>query len=379
MSKLTKIIYSIATIAGTAIGVGIFSLPYLAAKTSFWLIVGYFCVLGLLVTIVQLFFGELALATPDFKRLPGFAQFYLGKWGKRVATFTSILGTFGAILAYLIVGGEFMGTLLSPYLGIQNPLFYTVAYFLIGALLILFGIKVIAQIEFLGVVSFFWVLLVIFTKSGPLINPEYFLSSFNDIHLSNFFLPYGAVLFSLWGAALIPEVEEMLNEDKKLLKFIIPAATIVPVVIYLFFIYLILGITGPATTESALTGLKEFLSTDLVVLTLALGVITTFTSFISLGLTLKRIFRYDLGMGNIAAWALTCFPPLIIFLLGLKSFITVISLGGGIMLGLDGILILVMYNKYLKDKGKNYAWLITTPFALIFVVGLVLEIIQFLK
>ncbi len=375
MSKIKKIIYSIATLSGTTVGVGIFSLPYITSKVGFLVMAGYFFILGIIVILIHSLFGKLALATPDFKRLPGFAKFYLGKWGERIASVSAILGTFGVILAYFIVGGEFLQALLSPILHIESNLFYTLLYFTAGAALIFFGIKIIAQIEFWGLVSFFWVLIVIFIRARPIINPEYFVPVASDLNPFTFFLPYGAILFSLWGSTLIPEVEEMLGEDKKLLPTIIPIATLIPIGIYLFFVYLILGITGPATTESALTGLQNYFDGALVSLALFLGILTTFTSFITLGLTLKRVFWYDLKLNKNLAWAITCFPPLIIFLLGLKSFITVISLAGGLMLGIEGTLILLMYQKTQSKK----ALFLTLPLILLFLFGFFIELISFLK
>ena len=139
-----KIIYAIATLSGTIIGVGLFSLPYITFKVGFWVMLGYFLVLGALVILVHLFFGELALKTPDFKRLPGFAKFHLGPWGEKAAVISTILGIFGAILAYLIVGGEFLTELMGPIFGGGN-LFWTIVYFLAGAILIFFGIKEIGR------------------------------------------------------------------------------------------------------------------------------------------------------------------------------------------------------------------------------------------
>ncbi|PIR07544.1 hypothetical protein COV54_00500, partial [Candidatus Jorgensenbacteria bacterium CG11_big_fil_rev_8_21_14_0_20_38_23] len=68
-----KLIYAIATLSGTIIGVGLFALPYITLKVGFWVMLCYFLVLGALVILIHSFFGELALKTPDYKRLPGFA------------------------------------------------------------------------------------------------------------------------------------------------------------------------------------------------------------------------------------------------------------------------------------------------------------------
>ena len=364
-----KLIYAIATLSGTIIGVGLFALPYITLKVGFWVMLGYFLVLGSLVILVHLFFGELALKTPDLKRLPGFAKFHLGKWGEKTAFLSSILGIFGAILAYIIVGGEFLTELLSPIFGGGN-LVWTLFYFSLGAALIFFGIKAISKIEFWGLVLFFIILIAIFFRGQTFLKIE---NLFPSPDFSQLFLPYGAILFSLWGAALIPEVEEMLRERKKLLKILIPISILIPIFVYLFFIYLILGITGSQTTESALTGLRNFLGDRIVSLGLFFGVLTTFTSFIALGLTLKKVFWYDLKIDKNLSWAITCFIPLALFLIGIKSFIPVIVFVGGAMLGIDGILILLMYRKINPKKILIY------PLFLVLLLGIIYEIIYFVK
>ena len=367
-------IYSIATLSGTIIGVGLFALPYITLKVGFWVMCGYFSVLGALVILVHQFFGELALKTPDYKRLPGFAKIYLGNWGERIAYISAILGIFGAILAYLIVGGEFLTELLSPIFGGGN-LFWTIIYFLAGAILIFFGIKAIAKVEFWGLILFFLVLILIFLRGRYLINIENLFPLENwSLKIENLFLPYGVILFSLWGAALIPEVEEMLGEKKELIKRIIPIAILIPIFVYLFFIYLILGITGSQTTESALVGLRNFLGSGIVSLGFLFGLLTTFTSFIALGLTLKKVFWYDLKIGKNIAGAITCFIPLVLFLIGVKQFIPVISFVGATMLGIDGILILLMYQKIRPERK-----FLTEPLIFVFLGGIIYELIYFLK
>ena len=369
-------IYAIATLSGMIIGVGVFSLPYVTLKVGFWIILAYFLILGTLVILVHQFFGELALVTPDLKRLPGFAKFHLGNFAEKVAFVSTILGDFGAILAYLIVGGEFLTELLSPIFGGGN-LFWTLFYFSLGAILIFFGIKAIARVEFWGLVLFFIILLAIFFKSFWQIK---LTNLFPRPDYNQLFLPYGVILFSLWGAALIPEVEEMLGEKKLLLRKIIFISILIPIFIYLFFIYLVLGITGPQTTESALTGLKNFLGDGIVSLGLFFGVLTTFTSFIALGLTLKNVFRYDLKIDKTISWAITCFIPLFLFLIGVKQFIPVIAFVGATMLGIDGILILLMYYKFkVKIQKSKVKSLFFYPLILIFLGGIIYEIIYFLK
>lgn len=363
-------VYAIATLSGTIIGAGLFALPYVALKVGFWVILGYFLVLGPLVILIHSFFGELALKTPDSKRLPGFAKFHLGNLAEKIALISTILGIFGAILAYLIIGGKFLTELFSPIFG-GNDLNYTLLYFVLGALLIFFGTKAIARVEFWGLVGLFVILILIFFRGFPQINIQ---NLFPEPDWSSFFLPYGIILFSLWGVGLIPEAEEILGKRKNLLKKIIPIAVLIPIAVYFFFIYLILGITGPQTTESALTGLRNFLGNEIISLALFFGVLTTFTSFIALGLTLKKVFWYDLKIEKNLAFAITCFIPLILFLIGVRQFIPVMAFVGGVMLGIDGILILLMYQK-IRPERKFLIY----PLALIFLGGIVYEIMYFLR
>ena len=373
MSNLKTIIYAISTLSGTIIGVGLFSLPYIASKVGLPVMLAYFLVLGILVTIVHMFFGELALKTPDYKRLPGFAKIYLGDVGRSVALISMILGLLGAVLAYLIVGGEFLANFFQPFFGGSN-LGYTFLYFLLGAIFIFFDIKAVSKIEFWGLVLFVVILGIIFAAGFPAIKLENLslVAMKTEIDFNNLFLPYGAILFSLWGAALIPEVEEMLQGKKSLLKKIIPASIFIPVFIYLFFVFFVLGVAGLETTPSALPGLKNFLNSTIVSLGLFFGVLTTFTSFIALGLTLKKVFWYDLKIEKNVSWGIACFLPLALFLIGIKDFIGVISFVGGIMLGIDGILILLMYSK-IRPERKSLLY----PLALVFVLGIFYEIIYF--
>jgi len=383
---MRKIVYAISTLSGTIIGVGLFSLPYVTSKVGFWIMLGYFAILSIVVIVVHLFFGELALRTPDFKRLPGFAKVYLGNWGEKIALVSTILGLFGALLAYLIVGGEFTTYLLSPVLGGSNYL-YVLLYFALGSIIIFFGIKAIGKVEFWGLIGFFVILILIFFRAKGLIRIENLFLIENwklpppwrgpavAGKIENLFLPYGVILFSLWGASLIPEAEEMLGDKKILLKKLIPIAILIPLFIYLFFIYLILGITGIQTTESALTGLKNVLGDGIVTLGLLFGILTTFTSFITLGLTLKKVFWYDLKIPRNLAWLIACFTPLILYFLGMQSFIAVISFVGSVMIGVEGILILLMYRRL---EAAQWRFLVY-PLILIFLLGIFYEIIYFAR
>ncbi len=362
-------IYPVATLAGTIIGAGIFALPYITLQVGIWTILGYFFIVGSLALLIHLLFSEIVLKTPDFLRLPGYAHIYLGNWGRRIATISMMLGFYGAILVYLILGGEFLKNLFSPIFG-GNAIFYTILYFFLGAVLIYFGIRAIAKIEFWGFILFFIVLIAIFFRGLPFLKIENLFvgeGGFKDL-----FLPYGPIFFSLWGASIIPEIEEMLGKNKNLLKKVIIIAILLSALVYLFFIFMVLGITGNDTSLEAISGLKIFLG-GFVSLAFLFGILTTFTSFLSIGLTLRNTLWYDFKIPRIISWILALFVPLFLFLIGFKNFITIIGLVGGVTLGIDGILILLMYQKIGGKKALVY------PLVLVFIAGIVYELIYFIR
>lgn len=365
-------ILPIATISGSIIGVGFFSLPYIASKVGIWVMFFYFIFIGSIVLSIHLIFGEISLKTPDYKRFPGFVGIYLGNKLKIFSLFSTILGYFGVLLAYLIVGGGFLYALLYPVLG-QDQFFYTLIYFIASLIIIYFGISAISRFEFLALCFLFLSFVFIFFKgfSEFSLNNIFNTGSLNNF--SNLFLPYGAIMFSLWGVGLIPQAEEMVKNNKKYLKKIIIISTLIPVIFYFLFVLMVLGITGNQTTESALVGLRNFLGNGVVSISLLVGVVITFSAFIIHGLNLKKIFIYDLGVKEKHALVITCFTPMILFLLGFNSFIGVISFIGGVLLGIDGIFILLMYK-----KNKKSFWFIY-PLFIVFLLGIVYEIFYFIK
>ncbi len=328
--------------------------------------------LGIVAILVHYFLGEIALKTPDFLRLPGFAKFHLGKNAQKIAYVSGILGMLGAILAYLILGGEFLTALFSPIIG-GGTLYYTSAFFIVSSLFIYFGIKAISKVEFWGIVVFFILLgLAFFRGFGEISVENLFFMREGEF---DFFLPYGALLFALWGAALIPEIEETLalgEERKKLLK-IIPLGIIVSLVISVFFIVIVLGITGEHTTPEALVGLEMYLGDGVTSLMLVFGVLVIFTSLIAIGLTVKKILWYDLKIDKNLACFITCLVPFLFFLAGVKDFIVVIGVVGATMIAIDAILVLLMYGKIKPGKMR----FLTYPLIFLFILGILYEVIYF--
>lgn len=362
-------IYPASVFAGGMVGVGFLSLPYIASKVGIWVMLGYFVALTAIVLVINLIFCQISLKTPDLKRFPGFVGYYLGKRAEIFAIILTIIGTFGVLLAYLIVGGQFLSSVFQPFFS-GSEMIYIFIYFIVASIIIYFDIKVVARAEF-------WILILLFVSLVLVFLESFSYIKINNIFipgqsgLVNLFLPYGPLLFAFWGIGLIPELEEMLVGRKKQLKKGVVISTILTSVFYFIFVVLILGVTGGQTSQTALAGLKSFLNSNMVSVALLMGALATFVAFITQGLIFKKTLVYDLKIKHWQAFVMTCSPPMILLLLGLKSFIPILSFIGGVILGIDGIFILLMYKKI---GGKN---IIIYPLSLIFLLGVIYEVVYF--
>ena len=367
-----KFIKALAIFTGTIIGVGIFGLPYVASKAGFLPVIFYFIFLSGIVIIMHFLLARVALGTEKSYRLPGYVGEYLGKRWKRIDLLIFGSGMTGALLAYLIVAGEFLSFLLSPFLG-GSPLIYTLLFFCLGAFLIFRGIKSISQIELSLLFVFFVILLIFFIRALPFVNLEH-LRTMDWRFLA---LPYGVVLFSLGGLAVLPEIKEMLGNEKEKIKKIIISGISIAVIVYLFFIFIILGASGSQTSKEAMSGFSQAIGNNIIGLGFIFGIITCFTSFITLGLTLKKVFWYDFNLPKHLSWFIACFLPLFLFLLGLREFIDIIGLTGALALGADGILIVFMYRAFLKKKGFAKMNPLVYFLPVFFILGMIFEIFYF--
>jgi tyrosine-specific transport protein len=366
-----KFLKALAVFTGTIIGVGIFSLPYIASKAGFFVVLGYFVLMTVVVIFVHLFYGEVVAGTKESNYLPGHAAKYLGERWKIITLLVIGLGTLGALLVYLIVGGEFLNLFLSPSIG-GNSTLWGLVFFAFGAFLIFRGIRSFAAFELVLLSVFFIILIAFFVKAVPIID----FKNFTSINLSFLTFPYGVILFSLWGATFIPELKQMLSSDLKLFKRVIISGTIFSALTYLFFIITILGASGESTSKEAIEGFMKSTGGNIVKAGLIFGIVNIFDSFVAIGLILKKILWHDFGLSKNMSWFIACFLPLVLFFIGPKEYISIIGLIGTVLIGTEGMIIVFIYRNFLKSIGKKINPLIYSLCG-IFLLGIIFEAFYF--
>jgi tyrosine-specific transport protein len=332
-----------ATLIGTIVGVGIFGVPYVVAKSGFLIGLILLFVLSATALLLHLIYGEIVLRTPGKHRYVGYADIYLGQWGKRLTTFTSIFIFYGALLSYLIVGGKFLQTIFGG-----SELFWGLIFFAICSSAIFFGLRVISQMEIMMSLFLMIVIILIFFKGWPALE----WTNLTTLDWRYFLLPYGAILWAATGWTAIPEMKEIFKQKCGLFKKAIIWGTLLPAFLHFLFVMTVVGVTGGRTSPEAINGLVEFLENHTVIWGAVFGILAVATSFLIIGLALKKVYWYDYKINKHLSWVLTCFIPLAIYLFYIRDFVLVISFLGATLCGFNGILLVLIHHKARK-KGQR--------------------------
>ncbi len=340
-----QFVTAVATLVGTIIGVGLFGLPYALSQVGVGLALLYFVVLGGIQVLQHLFFAEAAIASGDPQRLPGLVARYIGPRAKRVAAVATVLGFWGGMLAYVIVGGTFLHTLLAPFLG-GTVFTYQIGWAIVGACVIFFGLNVVARIDLFATIGLLAAMLLILGMSVPHVQAD-FLPWFVGADL---FLPYGVILFSLTGLPVIPEMEDIFEGRHERYRLAIVVGTLIATVFTAAFGFLVWGLTGPATTGDAVAGIIGVLGARVGVTVAAFGFLAVATSFFATAINLQNTFEYDFKLPHLVAWFLTGGVPLAVFLLGAKDFVAIISFSGAVFGGITAVLVSMLYVAVTRQK-----------------------------
>lgn len=371
---------AIAILAGTVLGAGIFAVPYVIQKAGILSLLIYFPILHGIQLTLHLIYAEIVLATKERHRMVGYVGIYYNGFFKKIAFLISILGKNGTLVAYIILGGIFLHQLLGPFWG-GSLVFYTALLFFIETIIVLLGLKMIAKAE-----TFLTILLVVAIGGLSWRSLGYWdFSNYNLINWNNILIPYGVVFFAIGGQAAIPDICQLLKNEKRKIRSAIIWGTFLPVFLIAFFAFLMVGVTGVNTTPDVLAGLATQLDNWIIVLALLFGLLAVVTSYIVISQSLKEIYWWDEGVNKYLAWLLATTVPFGIYLIGVKDLIGVISLTGAITGGLYGIILISIYLKvqekkrrrlvYKKYLNRKLVWVLS----LAFILGVIAEIVGFLR
>ncbi|MBI3630961.1 MAG: hypothetical protein HY221_01325 [Candidatus Sungbacteria bacterium] len=337
---------AVSVLAGMIIGAGMFAIPFAFTQTGFWLGASQLALLAGITLLLHLLYGEIVLATPAFHRMPGYMRIYLGRGAEIVSWASSLFGIAGTLLAYLVIGSLFSQSAIAAIIPGADIFWIALLLTCAVAFITFFPLKKEAGIN--GVLTIFEIAFI--AAVSLLLMPKISLTHLAGFHPGNLFVPYGVLLFALSGASVIPDLVTVLGRDKKKVRAAIVAGSLIPVVLYFLFALAVVGVTGSATSEEAISGLAGAVGGRMVLLASVAGFLAVLTSFIALSANFQAMLSLDLGMRRRVSWLAASTLPFVLYLAGFQNFIATISAVGVLAFGIDAILFLLVGLRMRKGR-----------------------------
>jgi len=383
----SKILGSTLIIAGTTIGAGMLALPLASAGIGFPTSLTIMLVLWLLMTYTALLMLELHQHAPSNATLHTLAKQFLGDKGKWVASIAMLFLFYALCSAYIAGGGAQFGERISQFTGIEvDGSIATVIFTIIVAFIVTVGTRTVDHIN-----------RVLFaTKLVTMVTVLFFLApNVTESYLLNMPLQQGLivasipVIFTSFGFhGSIPAIVNYLDGDTKALKKAVVIGSAIPLVVYLFWQVMTLGVISQQelSESKGLSGLISALATKIHFSQLdqIIGVfadLALLTSFLGVSLGLFEYLGDSLnknkGKQNRVLSALVTFlPPMCFALFYPQGFIMALGYAAIALAVLAIFLPVVMIKTVRKDsryegtyrvKGGNVSLALVSSFGVLIV------------
>jgi len=291
-SDYKNVFLPVALLTATIIGAGIFSLPYIFARAGWKMGLIYLAAAPVIFYYLHTMYADVILRSGGKFKFVGYARHYLGELAFWLSILVTVIGSVLTLTAYLVLAASFAKIIFSavPYFYHEN---FSV-FWILATAAIFVSVKRMAWFEFYVTVGMVILIFLIF-GFGLAAGPGKFLTlpEFNPIYL---FLPFGPVLFSFSGRTAIPSLIDYYRENKlSFLNFkkIVLAGTAIPTVVYLMFTVGIIGISVIVTKDSVAS--IAALPWVFGMIVAAFGLLSLWSSYIVIGLSIYEILRDDLG------------------------------------------------------------------------------------
>lgn len=326
-------------LAGT-IGSGIFALPFLFYSSDIYFSVFILLLTFFITAVLNHFYIEIILHTGGDHQLSGYAHQYLGSKFKYLAFLTIIILAVGAIFTYEKLFISFFQILFPK---ISAAAIFAIFFILVSTTHL---VKFNFLKKFSALIPFIILLIpiILFCYSLNLPPLSFPKATFN-------FSLFGALLFSLSGFTILPEIEELLRSHPRIHE-ILPRASffglLLTAIIYVIFSYSVIRISSSHPTADSITGI--FLTLPFLGRFIALlGLFITFQAALNFILVLRELFYRDLKFSLKKSETFTLSFLVIPLTLFSFSITKVIPLTGSVTIFLSTALICLMRQKLPKN------------------------------
>lgn len=324
--------------------------------------------------MMNLLIAEINFRTKKNLQLVGLADKYLGKFGGACMGILVYATLFGAMLAYLVGTGDAIAALFGVSAGIGS-----MAVFTFSAIIIYLGLGVFKNFQFIFTIAAGLIIILFGFLSAP--HAQFSHIVYTD--MSQIFFPYGVILFAFHTATTVSESYSLLPRKITDFRRVIMYSSGAIIALYALFCLCVVSVTGNNTTQVGTIGLAHAVGPSIFFLSNIMALIIMMNNFILSGIVIRDSCMWDLRIPKIFAWLIAISIPLILFVAGLRDFITILDVVGGVLISIELILLLIIYmrahsagdylgTRYDTPYGRYFAAILL----IIFVIGAIQTIMS---
>lgn len=370
MNHYLRLLGGILLVSGTTIGAAMLALPIVTGFAGFFpsvvLMVGYWIYMSFTAFLML----EVNLWMGPHTNLISMAQHTLGRGGKILCWMIYLFLLYTLTTAYLAGGGPILLDIWNILTGFSIP-----SWLSPFPLLFIFGFFVYQgarsvdyanRILMLGL-AISYLLMILFLS--PHIDPALLVHR----DWSKVWIALSIISTSFGFHIIIPTLTDYLNRDVKQLKMVLILGSLIPLLVYISWEFLSLGIIPLNGEHGLMEGYKNgydgatllgmYLGkNDIGLLARFFSIFAILTSFLGVSLSLRDFLSDGLkiektGMGRFVLYLLTFVPPLVITLIDPRAFLNALEYAGAFgvvtLLGLLPVL-MVWRGRYVQKREGEY-------------------------
>jgi amino acid permease len=349
-SDTLKAIY---TISATIIGAGILALPVYLSSAGFLPGAIMIILVGTAAIFSALFIAETLLRFKENLHLPRLAQKLLGTPGLLLMFSGILIYIYGALVGYLSCGGQVIYEITQGALAHKTGIFI---YFIIGAIVVYLGIKAVKTMSFV----LFSLMLIAFIGILSFTFQHMNFDLLGRANWSGILPAFGILIFAFTGHTIIPSLSAEMRKNAYKLKKVCLWGVLLPLIIYIIWFFVLCSVVpyGDSVSETinpllsktlieaktlgqpATIPLAHLIGAQILILAVFFTLLSTFTSFLGFGISLKDVY-IDVAKRKFlkkTALIFALVPPLFLALWHPFSFLEALEIagfyGGGLFMGI---------------------------------------------
>lgn len=366
MNDIHRLIGGILLVSGTTIGAGMLALPIVTGFAGFWPSIALFVVYWLYMTFTAFLMLEVNLWMEEHTNLITMARRTLGKSGKILSWMIYLFLLYTLTTAYLAGGGPIFIEGLAALTGWELP-----AWMNPFPLLVIFSFFVYQgarSVDYVNRILMFglvisYVLMVMF------LTPHVDFSLLEHSNWSALWIAVSIVSTSFGFHIIIPTLTDYLKRDVKQLRWVLLIGSAIPLIVYISWELLTLGIIPLLGNSGIIEGYQKGLDgatllgmflgrSELSLLARFFSLFAIVTSFLGVSLSLRDFLADGLRIqkthkGRLMLYLLTFLPPLLITLIDPRAFLNALQYAGAFgvvtLLGLFPVL-MVWKGRYVQHR-----------------------------